>query len=700
MKNLVCWLERCAFGAAALVALAAIHHAFFADPQQTGQGMFSQFQQRATMLGNETDPIKRDSLCIPLSAFGRSVDAQIPTNARVFMAGMLGPEHAGGLGYYYFLTDYLFPREVAVSLGQPPLYNLAGVVQGRNPASLDELKQAGYDLVIQLGSDGRVESQVLKPLGQPAGSPPPIPGRDEVIAFFLPLAVALAGSRLVRWLFAEWETVLSLGELLACGLALGSFFLTQGILALRMAGLRLEQILGVAVMIWAAMEIVLLFRRRRGQLPQFHVCQFWWLLLVPAGLMLWALFRLAGTEGLLEFDAVAFWALKSKIFYLCAGPELWTWFKNPALTYAHLDYPLLASLLHTFTYGVIGHVNEFVTKFWNSWMLLLLAWAVLGAGKFPDRKPWLVAVVATVVVLLPMSLEFTRTEGGTIPMFYFTVISSLQLALGLAEKQAGRIRLGLLLLMAGAMVKFEGFVLLGFWGLLLLLDKEGRAALWPPRRFVLAGLFGFAGWIPYLVFRLHHPVPHPESAWLGELGKNLGSVLTIAPMTCLAFLSRRFLNNDFASWGSTDNLHAVWQGKWLGLESFVDQATLGLAWVCVLMLVVAWLRGGKVRWTALRLSLVFLFFALFISVVWSSTHSDPLNYAGSIGGSDRITGGRYLYPALMSWFVAGFVLLVRAQPDCPLRSAPVEEKSSKSKPSRQAKNLPARAANGEHGGTC
>ena len=57
------------------------------------------------------------------------------------------------------------------------------------------------------------------------------------------------------------------------------------------------------------------------------------------------------------------------------------------LAYAHLDYPLLVPLLHALTYGALGHVNEFVTKFWNQWMLLLLAWAVLGAGRFPKQAP-------------------------------------------------------------------------------------------------------------------------------------------------------------------------------------------------------------------------------------------------------------------------------------------------------------------------
>jgi hypothetical protein len=685
-NRLVQWLGWCVAAAVILVALAAIHGAFLADPQKTGQGMFTQFQQRATILGNETDPIKRDSMCIPLSAFGRSVDAQIPTNARVFMAGMLGPENAGGLGYYFFLTDYLFPREVSISLGQPPTYNLAGVAQGRNPASLDELSNAGYDLVLQLTPDGHVESKVLKPLGKPPGPPPPIPGSDEPIAFFLPLAVALAGTRLVRWLFKELDLVLSLGELLACGLALGAFFLTQGILALRLAGLRLEQILGVAVMIWAVVEIVLLFRQRRGQLPQFHARQLWWLLLAPAGLMLWALFRLAGKEGLLEFDAVAFWAFKAKILYLCAGPELLAWFKNPTLSYAHMDYPLLATLLHTFTYGVLGHVDEFVTKFWNQWMLLFLGWSILGAGKFPKQKPWLAVAVVTVVILLPMTLDFARKEGGTIPMVFFMATSSLQLAIGMVEKQPSRIRLGLLVLMAAAMVKFEGIILFGFWCILLLLDKDSRAALWPLRRIGLAGLLGLAGWLPYFILRLLGTAPNTESDWPKQLIHNTGTVLHILPMHLLAFLSRRFFNGDFAAWGAPDNQHAVWQGKWLGAESFVDQATLGMGWACLLLLILACLRGGKLRWTELRLFLVFVGFATFICIVWSSARSNPLDYTTSLAGSETITGGRYLYPAFMSWFVAGFVLLIRAKPEQPAPAVPVveSEKPRKSKSKRRA----------------
>jgi hypothetical protein len=681
------WLEWCAVAAAMLVGLWAVKITFLDDPQQTGRGMYSQFQERATMLGNETDPVKRDSMCIPLSAMGRSLDAQIPTNARVFLAGMLGPEHTCKHGYYYFLNYYLFPRPVDISLGQPVVYNIIGDAQGRNPASLDELAQAGYDLVLQLTPDDRLESRVLKPFSPPQGKPPPISTGDEIIAFLLPLAVALAGTRVVRLLFKELENVLSFGELLASGLALGAFFLTQGILALRMAGARLEQVMGIAVMIWAAVEIILLLRQRRARISKlnFNIRQLWWLLLIPAGLMLWCLFRLAGTEGLLEFDAVAFWAFKAKIFFYCAGSELWTWFKNPAFAYMNMEYPLLPPLLHTFTYGVLGHVDEFVTKFWNQWMLLLLGWAVLGAGKFPHKKPWLVASIATAIILLPLTVEYTRAEGGTIPLLFFTVLGSLQLAIGMAEKQPGRIRLGLLLFMASAMVKLEGMVLLGFWGILLLLDKDSRAAFWPLRRIALIVLLGVAGWIPFAIFKLHHPVSNASAGWLGLLVKNMGAVLSIAPMSCLALVLRRFFNNDLADWGAPDNQHAVWQGKWVGLESLVDQATLGLGWACLLLLVFACFHGGKLRWTVLRLSLLFFAFTIFIGVITTALLVEPLQYNLSLKVSDRIDGGRHLYPVLMSWFVAGFVLLARAAPDQPVSSSKEKEKPRSPKPKHRAR---------------
>ena len=663
------WLVRLTTAAIALVVAGSLYRAFLAPlPTQNINDIrlqpFAQLQRAPSVLRLELDPARREDLFTSntLSGICRLQDANIPTDARVFLLDMLGPENAGKMGYYYFLTYYLYPREVAISLGRPPTFQLDGVT-GHSQASPMELEQAGYDFAMKIEPEKAI---YLLTLGSktlhPEARPKPIPEGDWFLALWLPLAVAIAGSRLVRWLFRDLKGILSTGELLASGLAVGAFFLTQLTLGLRLAGARWERALTAIIFVWAAGELALWLCQRRGSRPQLPVQYFWWLLLIPAGLILWGQFRLAGLLGLQEFDAVAFWAFKAKILHSCAGKEIWTWFKNPALAYAHFDYPLLVPLLHALTYGVLGHVNEFVTKYWSQWMLLLLAWAVLGAGRFPWPRPWLAAAGVTAVILLPMTRAWALTEGSTMPMLFYVVLSSLQLAIGLVEQQSGRLRLGLLLLLATVMVKFEGMILLGLWGMVLLLDRDSRAALWPARRIGWAGVLGLAAWLPYVVFRLHGPVLHPESHWLGLLIRNAGTVFHILPMTWVAMLSGRFLNNNFAFWGSLDNQRAVWQGHWTGWSSLVDEVTQGVGWVCVLLVLAAWCRGGRLRWVMLYLCLVFLGFATMVSVVWSTLQP---TYALALNGSDDYLGGRYLYPVLMAWLVAGVVLLLRTWPGAP-----------------------------------
>jgi hypothetical protein len=87
-----------------------------------------------------------------------------------------------------------------------------------------------------------------------------------------------------------------------------------------------------------------------------------------------------------------------------------------------------------------------------------------------------------------------------------------------------------------------------------------------------------------------------------------------------------------------------------------------MGWVCVLLLVVAWYQGGRLRWMVFRLFLVFLVFATIISLVWSAVHSSPMNYGAALLGTDFGVGGRYLYPVLMAWFVTGVILLLRELP--------------------------------------
>jgi hypothetical protein len=59
---------------------------------------------------------------------------------------------------------------------------------------------------------------------------------------------------------------------------------------------------------------------------------------------------------------------------------------------------------------------------------------------------------------------------------------------------------------------------------------------------------------------------------------------------------------------------------------------------------------------------VFVAFAMVISLVWSAVQSSPMNYSVALYGSDVSIAGRYFYPALMAWFVAGITLLLRELP--------------------------------------
>ena len=49
-----------------------------------------------------------------------------------------------------------------------------------------------------------------------------------------------------------------------------------------------------------------------------------------------------------------------------------------------------------------GHVNEFVTKYWNQWMLLLLAWAVLDEVAVQEFRDEIVTERESWILVTPM----------------------------------------------------------------------------------------------------------------------------------------------------------------------------------------------------------------------------------------------------------------------------------------------------------
>ena len=174
----------------------------------------------------------------------------------------------------------------------------------------------------------------------------------------------------------------------------------------------------------------------------------WW-----RALVFLVFFRLAGLQGVTEYDAVMSWLLKAKIIHLYTGNELVQWFSSPRLAYAHLDYPTLVPSLHAATYDSMGHVDEFVTKFWPNWMLLFLLLALASLNRGGKSRFHAPAFALLGMLLLPVTQIYLQMEGGTLPIIFFTVLGFGQCALWLIGKERARLGLGLTLLFGAAMTK-------------------------------------------------------------------------------------------------------------------------------------------------------------------------------------------------------------------------------------------------------
>jgi hypothetical protein len=136
-----------------LAALGLVGSQFLANLNPDSQVSFTMLNQRASILSKIADPIKRDSYCIPLSAYGRSLDRALDKDARVFFSGMVGKTNGGKGGYYFFLSNYLFPRDVDLSLGTNAIFHQEHF-EGVDCTSPDVLRSNGYDLMLRCEGSG------------------------------------------------------------------------------------------------------------------------------------------------------------------------------------------------------------------------------------------------------------------------------------------------------------------------------------------------------------------------------------------------------------------------------------------------------------------------------------------------------------------------------------------------------------------
>jgi hypothetical protein len=590
----------------------------------------------------------------PHSGMGPALDLALPKNARVFMPDMTGPTNYAKIGQFYFLTYYLFPREIGVSVDQPARQTKDGFLGG-TAESDQEILANGYDVRLDFTpGSSHVECKVLRdlPVQKPVNPDWFGSNSDTAIAFLLPLLTALAGMWLFRLLFPTLSEQMPLLEQLACGLGLGMMAVAALTLGVKLCGFSGR---GIILGVTAVGGIAEIWHDRKAFLKGM-ADDFRKLVRTPVviailstgSLVFLILFRLAGLRGLLEFDAVAAWSLKAKIMHLYSGKELVQWFSNPRLAHAHLDYPTLVPSLHAATYDSLGHVDEFVTKFWPTWMLLFLLLALASSNRGGKGRLHALHFALLGLLLLPVTQIYVQMEGGTLPMVFFTVLGFVQCARWLMGKNRARLGLGLTLLFGAAMAKFEGFIFLALVGNWMLLLPSARPSLKPsPRLWRVLG-FCFLAALPFLCLRVQIPSLHYESGWAGYALHHPGSTLANWPRLFLILLARLFVNPDFASWnGEGGRLH--WIGRWDGLPSLYNPSTIGLAWLCLLLAAVLWFavpaRRRVIVWT---LAMLVGALAAFSGVFASFANITSLDQV--IGYTADDVAGRYLLPVLVAWF--------------------------------------------------
>jgi hypothetical protein len=139
--------------AVGIVALGLVAEQLLAGTKPEHEITLSDLNQRAYALQKIADPVQRDSYCIPLSAYGRALDRALDKNARVFFSGVLGETNHGSLGYYYFIQNYLFPRDVEISLDGHAV-STGDYFDGVPCDSPSVLQAKGFDLMIRSGTNG------------------------------------------------------------------------------------------------------------------------------------------------------------------------------------------------------------------------------------------------------------------------------------------------------------------------------------------------------------------------------------------------------------------------------------------------------------------------------------------------------------------------------------------------------------------
>ncbi|MGD0743613.1 MAG: hypothetical protein ABSA45_00510 [Verrucomicrobiota bacterium] len=483
----------------------------------------------------------------------------------------------------------------------------------------------------------------------------------EWIAFLLPPATALAGMRMSRLVLgAKLEEQLGFGLRFALGLALGMLVFSQAVLLSALAGINLSGPLAWGALIWGIVEIAWLAPKLAAGLrqPKFQPGHLWLLLLLPVLYSWWVFGRLCTLEGTLEFDANAFWVFKAKILYLEQGKNLLNVLHQTSLAYAHIDYPMLVPCLYTFDYGAVGGVDEFVNKVWPFWMVVALCAAILSLARVWRRPHPLPVLLVVLFCFLPGSLQFIRQEGATMPLLFFASLSALLIFTALCRSESLYLAAGVLVLAGSAATKYEGVIYSAVWFFVLLpiILRRGwlkKTALWKA-----AGI-GILCLLPYVIYRLAHPVAHLADTWWKEGVSAPGTMLHRFPKMWFLNIFCRFFSPDFFNWSGDANGNIHWTGHWTGFGGLVNPDLSVLPWLLLLLLALSlWRKPGRGRRAIVYLGLAIIGVLTALTVVTTCFMSlqagEGFRSFGELmidfSGANEV--GRYFFPLMVAWFLA------------------------------------------------
>jgi hypothetical protein len=471
------------------------------------------------------------------------------------------------------------------------------------------------------------------------------------IAFILPLATALAGMRLGRWILGKkFEEEFGLGFQFAFGLGMGMLVFSQAVLLCVLAGLNAFALLAWVSLLWGTAELVLRAMKAPAVMKSFtfQPGHWWLLLLLPLFYSWWVFGRLSTLEGTLEFDANAFWVFKAKILYLAQGKALMDVIHQPNLGYTHMDYPMLVPCLYTLGYGAAGQVDEFINKVWPFWMMVALSLGVLSFARVWKQPRVLPIAAVTLIGFLPATLQFIRNEGGTIPMVFYTGLATILIVNALRGENELSPAAVILALTGCFSTKFEGVVFSAICSAALLPFCFQRGWLKNKTVWKTAAVAVLCV-LPYVLFRLAKPIPHPEDAWLhlGMAPASHGLLHRFAQIWFLNFFAR-FFSATFFSWQAVND-HLQFTGHWGGFGSVANEQLSVLPWLLMALIIITLIFKSRERVTAGVFSGIIIIIFSILSFVIACLRVDDLP-----GGIDFTIGvvGRYYYPFFVAWFLA------------------------------------------------